>query len=163
MQETTGASESGSEVHAKLNAYNRFRLAFCAKARHNGNFREQRVNLGGGTEVIVSLSTRYDAANPVTWSTPLNMSVYTYWSGVPAPFVVSVDNVSGDLVIKGRGREHVVDPTKSKDLLRDLSEAVAFYGGAWQYVQGGGDHAFRGFDAQIPAILRFATAGEPVR
>ncbi len=125
MQETTGASESGSEVHAKLNAYNRFRLAFCAKARHNGNFREQRVNLGGGTEVIVSLSTRYDAANPVTWSTPLNMSVYTYWSGVPAPFVVSVDNVSGDLVIKGRGREHVVDPTKSKDLLRDLAAAAA--------------------------------------
>ena len=41
--------------------------------------------------------------------------------------------------------------------------AVAHYAGAWQYVQGGGDHAFQGFDAQIPAILRFATAGEPVR
>jgi len=49
------------------------------------------------------------------------------------------------------------------DEVLDYREAVAFYGGAWQYVQGGGDHAFRGFDAQIPAILRFATAGEPVR
>lgn len=49
------------------------------------------------------------------------------------------------------------------DEVLDYREAVAFYGGAWQYVQGGGDHAFQGFDAQIPAILRFATAGEPVR
>lgn len=49
------------------------------------------------------------------------------------------------------------------DEVLDYREAVAFYGGAWQYVQGGGDHAFQRFDAQIPAILRFATAGEPVR
>ena len=49
------------------------------------------------------------------------------------------------------------------DEVLDYREAVAFYGGAWQYVQGGGDHAFQGFDAQIPAILRFATAGEPMR
>ena len=47
------------------------------------------------------------------------------------------------------------------DEVLDYREAVAYYGGAWQYVQGGGDHAFQGFDAQIPAILRFATAGGP--
>lgn len=39
--------------------------------------------------------------------------------------------------------------------------AVAFYGGAFQYVQGGGDHAFRSFAAQIPAILRFARVHVP--
>jgi predicted esterase YcpF (UPF0227 family) len=33
---------------------------------------------------------------------------------------------------------------------------VAFYAGAQQFVQGGGDHAYRGFVAQLPAILRFA-------
>ena len=52
---------------------------------------------------------------------------------------------------------------QSGDEVLDYREAVAYYAGAWQYVQGGGDHAFQGFDAQIPAILRFATAGEPVR
>jgi predicted esterase YcpF (UPF0227 family) len=37
----------------------------------------------------------------------------------------------------------------------DYRQAVAFYAGAWQFVQGGGDHTFTGFDAQIPAILAF--------
>lgn len=124
MQDTALAVDSGSDVYAKYNAYNRFRIEFCSKARHNGNFRERRVNLGGGTEVIVSLSTRYDAANPVTWNTPLNLSVYTYSSGIPVPFVVSVDNVSGDLVVKGRGHERTINPAKSSDLLRDLADAA---------------------------------------
>jgi predicted esterase YcpF (UPF0227 family) len=42
------------------------------------------------------------------------------------------------------------------DEILNWRDAVAFYGGAWQFVQGGGDHAFQQFDAQIPAILRFA-------
>ena len=46
--------------------------------------------------------------------------------------------------------------TQSGDEVLDWREAVAFYGRAWQSVQGGGDHAFRNFEAQIPALLRFA-------
>ncbi len=42
------------------------------------------------------------------------------------------------------------------DEVLDYREAVAFYGGAWQCVHGGGDHAYQRFVAQIPAILRFA-------
>jgi len=42
------------------------------------------------------------------------------------------------------------------DEVLDYAEAVAFYAGAWQFVRGGGDHAFRGFAAQLPALLRFA-------
>ena len=42
------------------------------------------------------------------------------------------------------------------DELLDYREAVAFCGGAWQFVRGGGDHAFQAFAEQIPAILRFA-------
>jgi hypothetical protein len=42
------------------------------------------------------------------------------------------------------------------DEVLDYREAVAFYGGAFQYVRGGGDHAFTDFPAQIPVILRFA-------
>jgi predicted esterase YcpF (UPF0227 family) len=42
------------------------------------------------------------------------------------------------------------------DEVLDYREAVAFYAGAWQYVRGGGDHAFTDYAAQIPAILRFA-------
>lgn len=42
------------------------------------------------------------------------------------------------------------------DEVLDFSAAIDFYGGAFQYVQGGGDHAFQGFAQQIPAILRFA-------
>jgi len=48
------------------------------------------------------------------------------------------------------------------DEVLDYREAVAFYGGAWQYVRGGGDHSFTDFAAQLPAILRFAgVAVEP--
>jgi len=42
------------------------------------------------------------------------------------------------------------------DEVLDYREAVAFYGGAWQYVRGGGDHAFTDYLVQLPAILRFA-------
>jgi len=45
---------------------------------------------------------------------------------------------------------------QSGDELLDWREAVAFYGGAWQSVQGGGDHAFQHFDMQIVPILRFS-------
>ena len=42
------------------------------------------------------------------------------------------------------------------DEVLDYREAVAFYAGAFQYVHGGGNHTFTRFEAQIPAILRFA-------
>lgn len=45
---------------------------------------------------------------------------------------------------------------QSGDELLDWREAVAFYGGAWQSVQGGGDHAFQHFETQIGPILRFS-------
>jgi len=49
---------------------------------------------------------------------------------------------------------------QSGDEVLDYREAVVHYAGAWQFVHGGGDHAFQGFDAQIPAIVRFATSGD---
>ncbi|HVE49840.1 MAG TPA: YqiA/YcfP family alpha/beta fold hydrolase [Casimicrobiaceae bacterium] len=42
------------------------------------------------------------------------------------------------------------------DEVLDYREAIAFYAGAHQLVEGGGDHSFRGFEKQVPAILRFA-------
>lgn len=42
------------------------------------------------------------------------------------------------------------------DELLDYREAVAFYAGAWQFVQGGGDHAYRDFAERIALVLRFA-------
>jgi uncharacterized protein len=45
------------------------------------------------------------------------------------------------------------------DAVLDYREALAFYRGAWQYVAGGGDHAFAGFDAQTPTVLRFCGVG----
>jgi hypothetical protein len=45
---------------------------------------------------------------------------------------------------------------QSGDEVLDYRVAVAFYAGAWQFVQGGGDHAFHDFATQIPVILRFA-------
>ena len=47
------------------------------------------------------------------------------------------------------------------DEVLDYRAAVAFYAGAWQFVQGGGDHAFHDFAAQIPIILRFAGIDPP--
>jgi len=45
------------------------------------------------------------------------------------------------------------------DEVLDYHDAVAFYGGACQYVRGGGDHTFTEFATQLPAILRFAGIG----
>jgi len=45
---------------------------------------------------------------------------------------------------------------ESGDDVLDYRAAIAFYAGAFQFVQGGGDHAFQGFGGQIPALLRFA-------
>jgi predicted esterase YcpF (UPF0227 family) len=42
------------------------------------------------------------------------------------------------------------------DEVLDYRVAIAFYAGAWQFVEGGGDHGFRDFEAQIPAVLAFA-------
>lgn len=51
---------------------------------------------------------------------------------------------------------------QSGDEVLDYREAVAFYAGAWQWVEGGGDHAYRDFDGKIPTILRFCgVGGEP--
>jgi predicted esterase YcpF (UPF0227 family) len=47
---------------------------------------------------------------------------------------------------------------QSGDELLDWREAVAFYAGAWQSVQGGGDHAFQRFESQIAPILRFSAS-----
>ena len=41
------------------------------------------------------------------------------------------------------------------DEVLDYRDAVRFYAGAWQWLQGGGDHAFAGFEAVLPALLRF--------
>jgi predicted esterase YcpF (UPF0227 family) len=48
---------------------------------------------------------------------------------------------------------------ESGDEVLDFREAIAFYAGAWQSVQGGGDHAYQGFEARIPTILRFCGVG----
>jgi predicted esterase YcpF (UPF0227 family) len=45
------------------------------------------------------------------------------------------------------------------DEVLDYREAVRFYAGAWQFVEGGGDHAFRVFEAQLPNVLRFCGIG----
>ncbi len=50
---------------------------------------------------------------------------------------------------------------QSGDEVLDWREAVAFYAGARQYVEGGGDHSFQRFADQIPAILRFAHRYDP--
>lgn len=42
------------------------------------------------------------------------------------------------------------------DEVLDYRQAVAFYAGAWQRIEGGGDHGFARFEAQIPLVFRFA-------
>ena len=48
---------------------------------------------------------------------------------------------------------------RTGDEVLDWREAVAFYGGAWQYVAGGGDHGWADFADEVPAVLRFAGVG----
>ena len=47
------------------------------------------------------------------------------------------------------------------DEVLDYREAVRFYAGAWQFVEGGGDHAFRRFETCLPVVLRFCGADGP--
>jgi predicted esterase YcpF (UPF0227 family) len=48
------------------------------------------------------------------------------------------------------------------DELLDWRQAIAFYAGAWQFIQGGGDHAYENFAEQASLVLRFAgTDGAP--
>lgn len=49
------------------------------------------------------------------------------------------------------------------DEVLDWRAAVAHYPGAWQHVEGGGDHAYQGFEARISEILRFAGVDRPRR
>lgn len=59
----------------------------------------------------------------------------------------------------------IADPSRyllyvqSADELLDWRVAVARYGGAWQCIEGGGDHGFAGFERHIPTILDFACNG----
>ncbi len=45
------------------------------------------------------------------------------------------------------------------DEVLDWREARSRFHGAWQCVEGGGDHAFQGFGRHVPTILRFAAGG----
>ncbi len=45
---------------------------------------------------------------------------------------------------------------QSGDELLDWRQAIAFYAGAWQFIQGGGDHAYENFAERAPLVLRFA-------
>ena len=55
--------------------------------------------------------------------------------------------------------QHYLLLVQTGDEVLDYRVAVAFYAGAWQFVRGGGDHAFHDFAAQLPVILRFAGVG----
>ena len=52
--------------------------------------------------------------------------------------------------------QHYLLLVQTGDEVLDYRVAVAFYAGAWQFVRGGGDHAFHDFAAQLPVVLRFA-------
>ncbi len=45
---------------------------------------------------------------------------------------------------------------RSGDELLDWRRAVRYYGGAWQYVEGGGDHGWADFAPMVAPVLRFA-------
>jgi predicted esterase YcpF (UPF0227 family) len=49
---------------------------------------------------------------------------------------------------------------RTGDEVLDWRESVAHYGGAWQYVGGGGDHGWVDFDDQVAPVLRFAGCHE---
>jgi predicted esterase YcpF (UPF0227 family) len=50
---------------------------------------------------------------------------------------------------------------RTGDEVLDWREAAAFYGGARQYVAGGGDHGWTDFDDEVRSVLRFAGCRSP--
>jgi predicted esterase YcpF (UPF0227 family) len=76
-----------------------------------------------------------------------------------APFEVTAahfDELLAMQVVRITRPERYFLLVETGDEVLDYREAVAYYGGGFQYVRGGGDHAFSEFVTQIPAILRFA-------
>jgi predicted esterase YcpF (UPF0227 family) len=63
----------------------------------------------------------------------------------------------------------IADPSRylvylqTGDEVLDWRVACARYGGAWQCVEGGGDHGFQDFERHLEAILRFAASGFATR
>ena len=61
--------------------------------------------------------------------------------------------------------DRIADPSRyllylqSGDAVLDWRVAAGHCHGAWQCIEGGGDHGFEGFERHIPAILRFAREG----
>jgi predicted esterase YcpF (UPF0227 family) len=45
---------------------------------------------------------------------------------------------------------------RSGDELLDWRDAVRYDAGAWQYVGGGGDHGWTGFEAMVPTVLQWS-------
>lgn len=74
-------------------------------------------------------------------------------------FDVTADHL---LALRSRAVARITRPeryfllVRSGDEVLPWREAVAYYGDAWQYVLGGGDHGWTDFADEIPAVLRFA-------
>jgi predicted esterase YcpF (UPF0227 family) len=48
---------------------------------------------------------------------------------------------------------------RTGDEILDWRAAVSFYGGAYQYVAGGGTHGWEDFGDEVPSVLRFCGVG----
>jgi predicted esterase YcpF (UPF0227 family) len=125
-------------------------------------------SLGGfyATHLAEALDARAVLINPAVRpyddlaryaGTQTNLYTGETFEVTPAHFV----ELRGLAVARITRPERYLLMVQTGDEVLDWREAVAFYGGAWQSVEGGGDHGFQRFDAQIPALLRFAGVALP--
>jgi predicted esterase YcpF (UPF0227 family) len=71
--------------------------------------------------------------------------------------------------LRALARARLADPSRyllylqTGDEVLDWRVACARYAGAWQCVEGGGDHGFQGFERHLATIVRFAATGFSMR
>jgi predicted esterase YcpF (UPF0227 family) len=111
----------------------------------------------GSRAVLVNPAVRpYDDLQPYLG---MQTNLYTgeAFEVTPAHF----DELRGLRVPRITRPERYLLLLETGDEVLDYRLALRFYAGAWQFVRGGGDHAFQDFERQIPVILRFAGVDDP--
>jgi len=105
----------------------------------------------GARAVLINPATRPDVDLRAHAGVQLNLHTGVAFDVTAAHF----DELAAMRVRRITRPERYFLLVQTGDVVLDYRQAVGFYAGAFQSVEGGGDHAFAGFDAQVPAILRF--------
>ena len=137
-------------IHAIAAAHDAGRLAFVGSSL-GGFYATVAAERHGARAVLINPAIRPDVDLRAHAGMQLNLHTGAEFEVAEAHFA----ELAAMRIRRITRPERYLLLVQTGDEVLDYRQAVAFYAGAFQSVEGGGDHAFTGFDAQVPAILRF--------